>query len=164
MTSVDLEDKPQTWQEKLRGRYRPDRVRVLFVGESPPKNRTFFYCGNSLLHNAFREAFDSPDDFLAEFQSRGFFLDDLVPFPVNRMSREDREAARQAHIDRLSYRLRAYQPEAVVTVMKAIEQEVAASMRRAGLSVPHHVLPFPWPKHEERFVKGLRTLLESWPS
>jgi hypothetical protein len=35
--------------ESLRQSYRPQQVRVLFVGESPPAGGTFFYRANSNL-------------------------------------------------------------------------------------------------------------------
>ena len=77
---VDLGSNPQSCHEELRARYRPDKVRVLFVGESPSASGEFFYLGNSRLYHAFREAFGGPDDFLAEFQSRAFFSTTSYPF------------------------------------------------------------------------------------
>jgi hypothetical protein len=38
--------------EVLRGRYRPDVIRVLLVGESPPAGGTFFYAANYNLYRA----------------------------------------------------------------------------------------------------------------
>ena len=159
----DLGSNPQPCYEELRARYRPDKVRVLFVGESPPASGEFFYLGNSRLYQAFREAFGSPDDFLAEFQSRGFFLADLVSIPVNKMARGERESARRAHMDSLSSRLREYRPVAVVTVMMELQPYIANSMERANLSVPHYAVPFPRSEHRRRFVKELRKLLRLWP-
>lgn len=48
--------------ERLRARYRPERIVALFVGQSPPAGGTFFYFANSNLYRhterAFREALD----------------------------------------------------------------------------------------------------------
>ena len=150
-----------SWQEDLRMRYYPDRVRVLFVGESPPAGGTFFYRGDSLLYCALREAFGNPDDFLAQFKQQGFFLEDLVPYPVNRMVKRRRMSERRAHIGDLSDRLRQYQPEKIVTVMKCIKPDVAEAIDRAGLSLPHHVVPFPRSESRSRFVGDIRQL-ELW--
>lgn len=151
-------DQSQSWQEALRTRYRPERIRVLFVGESPPAGGTFFYLGDSILYRAFREAFGNLEDFLVEFQKQGFFLDDLVPFPVNKMLQHERKRTRRAHIGSLSNRLRHYRPEAVVTVMKAIQADVTESIERAGLSFSHHAVPFPRREHRTRFVSEIRKL------
>ena len=43
--------------EELRGLYRPERVRLLLVGESSPAGGTHFYLANSNLFQATREAF-----------------------------------------------------------------------------------------------------------
>jgi hypothetical protein len=39
-------------REHLRKHYRPDRVRILFVGESPPASGRFFYQADSGLYRA----------------------------------------------------------------------------------------------------------------
>ena len=43
--------------EELRRRYRPETVRALFVGESPPAGGTFFYAANSNLYRFTEQAF-----------------------------------------------------------------------------------------------------------
>ena len=146
--------------EDLQARYKPGRVQVLLVGESPPAGGTFFYRGDSILYRAFGEAFGHPHNFLAEFQRRGFFLDDLVPFPVNHLARSAREAERHAHVGALAVRMHDYSPKAVVTVTKAIGAHVSEAMALASLSVPLHMLPFPGrPEHRTLFVDSLRKLL-----
>lgn len=72
--------------EELRHSFRPDEINTLFVGESPPHGGDFFYRCDSLLYRAKRCAFGEPEDFLADFKSRGFFLDDLVLTPINKIT------------------------------------------------------------------------------
>ena len=76
--------------ERLRRRFQPPVVRVLFVGESPPAGGTFFYSANSILYEATKEAFlrGVPKlvrgaNFLERFRAIGCYLDDLCPEPVN---------------------------------------------------------------------------------
>ena len=86
------------FREELRLRYRPSQVRLLFVGESPPANGTFFYLGNSNLwrytHEAFRNVygtdFDHDNSFCEFFVSKGCYLEDLCLAPVNRMKKTER--------------------------------------------------------------------------
>ena len=42
--------------ESLRQRYRPNKVKILFICESPPRD-SFFYCKNSVLFHATYIAF-----------------------------------------------------------------------------------------------------------
>src|SRR5215475_10648558 len=44
-------------REALRESFRPERIRLLFIGEAPPASGRFFYSRNSGLYRAMREAF-----------------------------------------------------------------------------------------------------------
>src|SRR4051794_4067480 len=82
--------------EAIRERYRPrGAIRVLMLGESPPRGRGFFYLGESSLYRftapVLREECGFPDGvlaFLSRFAQAGFFLDDFSP------RRGDKPAAR----------------------------------------------------------------------
>ena len=90
---------PRTaWAPQIRNHYRPDRIRILFVGESPPASGKFFYNGNSQLARNMRRILgrlllDDPKDFLARFEASGCCLDDLVLIPVNKSSKIAQEAS-----------------------------------------------------------------------
>ena len=127
-------NKSDNWED-LRASYRPDTIRVVFVGESPPASGRFFYCKNSILYHATKEAFNDPSKFLTRFRNQGFYLDDLVPFPINCMEIAARDAKRLSHEYQLAARLKRYQPLAVVTVMKSIKCHVDSAIEIAGLSV-----------------------------
>jgi hypothetical protein len=69
--------------EATRARYAPKRLRVLFLGESPPPIRGFFYTGDSTLFTHTSAVMvhrcsmpTAPERFLRAFQAAGFFLDD----------------------------------------------------------------------------------------
>jgi hypothetical protein len=73
--------------ERLRRRFRPEKVRILFVGESPPASGRFFYQADSGLYRATRQAFLKafPDlrerNFLESFRDLGCYLVDLCEPP-----------------------------------------------------------------------------------
>jgi hypothetical protein len=77
----------------LRKLFRPPKVNVLFIGESPPAGGTFFYQADSRLYQRTRAAFgrafgrSMPEgaEFLREFQRLGCYLEDLCAEPVNRL-------------------------------------------------------------------------------
>lgn len=137
--------------EKLRRRYLPSRVHVLFVGESPPAGGTFFYRGNSHLFRNTKEAFEAAlqrrwnkaTDFLRFFQSTGFFLEDLCEQPVDRLGGSERRERCQASVSSLAERIRRHAPEHLVVTPKRIERYVVQAAGQAGHSMLPFVLPFP---------------------
>src|SRR5581483_12338865 len=86
-------------RERLRRRYRPAEIRLLFIGESPPASGRFFYQRDSGLYRAFRDAFlaadasITEDGFLAVFQSSGCYLIDTCRDPVDHLDARSRRAA-----------------------------------------------------------------------
>jgi hypothetical protein len=113
----------------VRQTFRPNRVRILFVGESHPANGTFFYYGDSNLFSSTLRAFelglgqtfDSQKDFLEFFRSSGCYLDDLCSVAVNRIKDDDvRNHHREQSVSWLADRIRSYNPEFVICFMKQI--------------------------------------------
>ena len=153
--------------ESLRSRYRPERVRVLLVGESPPAGGTFFYAGNSNLFRYTREAFEAvyakrwtrPDDFLKFFADEGFFLDDLCLVPVNNLAPPDRRQCRRDGVPALATRMKEYSPAAIAITPKAITREVSRAIADAGLDLQPVTLPFPAMSWQSAYVDSLSTFL-----
>jgi len=153
--------------EKIRRQHKPARVSTLFVGESRPCGGTFFYNGDSILYEAVREGFGAGEDFLAQFRSKGFYLDDLSLHPINQIKDKDaRGEARRAGVPGLARRMAEYQPEAVVILMLGIKEFVVDAMTRARLAaIPHWALPFPSrPEHRKRLIAGLGQLIPHLPT
>jgi hypothetical protein len=70
--------------EAIRCSFRPDKIRVLLLGESPPPRRGFFYTRDSSLYRftapVLQREWNFPTEpaaFLARFAESGFFLDDF---------------------------------------------------------------------------------------
>lgn len=153
--------------EQARRRYRPDEVRVLFVGESAPAGGSFFYFANSKLYWATRAAFErgSSDligrDFLRSFQALGCYLDDLCPEPVNRLPDRQRRNERHASEAALADRMKEAAPRIIVVVMSGIQENVRRALHAAGLGeLPVFVLPFPSrPEHERRYIGELAEIV-----
>jgi len=154
-------------RERIRRRYRPNRVRRLFVGESPPASGRFFYRADSGLYRAmlaaFHEVFPStPDsDFLRVFQSSGCYLVDLSPYPVDQLDRPARLAARAAGESLLARRIRQLQPESILTVVRSIRINTERAIHLAGWRGTLIDLPYPgrWVSHRREFVKQLTKVL-----
>ncbi len=149
--------------ERLRRTFQPARVRLLFVGESPPASGRFFYRRDSGLYRAMRDAFQrvdssiGDDDFLAVFQSWGCYLIDLCPEPVDRLAPQARRAACQAGEGSLSRTIRHLQPAIIATVVRSIERDVAQAAARADWHGPLIRLPYPgrWSRYRDVFIDTL---------
>jgi hypothetical protein len=157
----------------LRERYRPGRVRLLFVGESSPAGGTHFYRANSNLFRATRDAFvqahgagavPEGEAFLGYFAAAGCWLVDLAERPVNRMPGQERRAEVEAGVDRLAGIIRSARPEHIVVVKASIESAVGEAARRAGLaSEVVTTLPFPVRQWRRAYIRELAAFLEGVP-
>ena len=154
--------------ESLRLSFKPTRVRVLLVGESPPAGGTFFYLANSTLYTYTRGAFarvygpvafgpgGTASGFLEFFQQRGFYLDDLCLEPVNHMAPTERRVTCSASAQGFASRLAALKPDALVAVKMTLDKDIRAAMALASVAdLPLYVLPHPACGNQKRYVNGL---------
>jgi len=154
-------------RERLRRRFRPGQVRLLFIGESPPASGRFFYVGDSGLYRAMRSVFQLVDpaigdeEFLEVFRASGCYLVDLCAEPVDKLdakSRRDSCRAGEASLERALARL---QPAGIATLLRSIEGNVARAAARAGWHGPSIHLPYPgrWSRHREAFAGALAPMI-----
>lgn len=154
-------------RERLRKHYRPDPVRILFVGESPPASGRFFYQADSGLYRAVRDTFLTAfptvkkAEFLDSFRATGCYLVDLCSEPVNKMTRDARRCACRTGEIRLARMIRALSPQIIVTIVKSICANVKRSQDQAAWSGRHIELPYPgrWYRSRMRFSRQLLHLL-----
>jgi hypothetical protein len=153
--------------EAVRARYRPERIKTLFVGESAPHSGKFFYCGDTAMLRHMRSAVElalgESDDFLDRFQASGWFLDDLVLMPVNHLTKSQRRALCQAGVESLAHRIAAYRPEAIVSLLIGIKPFVDEAAKKAGSDVPLYVVPFPGVGHQTCFKAEIARIIPKLP-
>ena len=150
-------------REDLRRRFRPARVRLLFIGEAPPASGRFFYRRDSGLYRAMRDAFHAIDPavneqtFLSLFQSAGCYLIDLCPDPVDRLDPQSRRATCRNSEPALALSIARLDPLMILTVVRSIEDNVARAVSHAGWHGPFVHLPYPgrWSRHRNVFVATL---------
>ena len=153
--------------ERLRRRFRPRKVRILFIGESPPASGRFFYQADSVLYRATRQAFLKafPDlrdrHFLESFRGLGCYFVDLCERPVDRLPPKARRKACLAGEPNLSRTFRALRPQLAIVVVRSIARNVQRSERRATWSGLHIELPYPgrWIRHRTAFIQHLVPIL-----
>jgi hypothetical protein len=147
-------------REKLRQSFRPATVRALFIGESPPASGRFFYARDSGLYRAMREAFQASDpllnddNFLAAFQTSGFYLVDLCADPVDRMEAKARRTARAAGEVSLARTIAELQPAVIGILLRSIGENVGNAIALAGWHGEVIQLPYPgrWVRHRRTFI------------
>ena len=160
---------PAAGNETLRVTYRPARVTVLFVGESPPASGRFFYARNTGRYRARLAVFQAVDPaitdrtFLDTFRAAGCYLVDLCPAPVDQLPPPLRRAAHRAAEPRLAEEIRQLRPRLIVTTLYSIERSTSRAMAAADWAGPALVLPYPgrWEHLRKRFAAGLTPVLEA---
>jgi hypothetical protein len=149
-------------REALRRHYRPVDVRLLFIGEAPPRSGRF-YQRDSGLYKAVRDAFLfidpslSDETFLAAFQAAGCYLIDICPYPVDHLDSRSRRLARATGEASLCRNIRKLQPRAIVTLLRSIRENVDRSIFCAGWHGQLIDVPYPgrWVRHREIFLAAL---------
>jgi hypothetical protein len=125
-------------REALRERYRPARVKLLFVGEAPPASGRFFYRANSGLYRAIQSAFIvafpsiRSDGFLDTFQALGCYLLDLCGKPVDDLEPLKRKRICAEGEIRLATSIQLFQPGTMVTVVRSILLNVERAQNFVG--------------------------------
>ncbi len=166
---------------ELRWANKPDPVRFLLIGESPPDPEDgpirFFYSPEfrppenlyvgvveALLGGAF-DVRDKPAC-LAELRRRGWWLLDATDEPVNHRTKRERRAAVRRGFEELRGLLRDPQvrPSVGVVICKAsVYKQLANPIRSLGLVVLHdRRIRFPTPLHREHFIGMLREIAEKY--
>jgi hypothetical protein len=154
--------------EAVRQRYRPKRITTLFVGESRPESGKFFYCGNTQLKRHMQEAMEAKGlgkngDFLECFKAYGWYLDDLVLEPVDKLSKAEREKlCRDARSD-LAARIKEYQPSAIVSLLRRIQVDVETAADEAEYNALRFAVPFPGNGQQNRFRNEMARILPQLP-
>ena len=149
--------------EALRKSFGPSLITTLFVGESAPDSGKFFYSGDSSLFYAMKRAFGNRETFLEDFKKKGFYLDDLVRTPINKLERRERSRRREEAVPELAKRLAEYKPKAVVVVMRAILPMVRQAMRMAGISYEPFCVPHPAFGNWTRFSNAMTEIIDDLP-
>ena len=156
-------------RESLRRQYRPERVRILFVGEAPPVSGRFFYRRDSGLYRALRVTFFAAfpalpkDEFLEAFRDFGCYLVDLCGQPVDHLSRGKRISICCAGEARLARTIRTLRPMVIIALVRSIRASVIRAQMMAGWSGVHLELPYPgrWKHHRIEFQRQLEPVLNA---
>lgn len=161
--------KHENYKEKIRKKWKPKKIRILFIGESPPEKGFFYQC-NSQLYKAVKEAFERAlkkkfqldESFLKFLKDNGIYLEDLCERPgLHKFERKKRKEIRRKCVPFLTRKLNRLKPEKIVVTMKSIKKYVRDAVEKSKLERRKIdlVLKFPrgYPKSNEskEFVRRL---------
>lgn len=165
------------WYEDLRERYRPDVLRLLLVGESPPDPgkgyRRFFYAPTLIYDNLYRGVAaalyghepsvdpSAKSAVLDRLREDGVWLIDAVEEPIDKQSTPVRRREISAAAARLVERVQGLDPTVGVVICHGmVFREVMPAMRRAGIRLLHErPIPFPLGNWRAQFVSEFRDAL-----
>ena len=150
--------------ETQRQNFKPQKISVLFIAESPPRNGTFFYFQDSGLYSAMFEAYKilfkeiRKDNFLEDFKKRGFYLEDLCEDPINDLDDFSRIKARMDNIPVLVEKIKMHNPKVVVIIMKDIVPYIKEAIRLSEIN-PALIAEVPFPSRSQinidKFVEAV---------
>ncbi len=155
--------------KEARLKYKPCKVKTLFIGESPPASGDYFYFGgNNSLLRYIRQAFVSVygdkcgegDEFLQFFKESQYYLIDLSEKPINGKLRKERKQLRKVNIESLTNRVNNINPESVIIFMKAIEKAVRISLPSNIPKENIHVTRFPGFGNQKASVQEITSALQ----
>ena len=161
---------------RARRKYRPRKIRLLLIAESPPSSGGFFYFPTTIgKDHLFRETMKALDlwpeneplrrgvdkrSMLRRFQSLGLYLLDTCDFPVDKMRPRERREAVLEQIPRLVNDVIEANPLRILVVKSSIFNPVAIALRESGLwSRILNTGPVPFPSHGNQQI--YRSMLKS---
>jgi hypothetical protein len=158
--------------EALRRRYEPEQIRVLWLGESPPRGgRRFFYLANSTWYRCAQPVFSAicgypqqPGAFLDAFRDSGFYLADFFAEPGAKPTSQSPTLLAEA-VSRVAAVIAEHRPQVVIALLIGLRDLVRSAVEESGLAPEVRVLRFPRfddPRAQADFQQQLRMLLDEF--
>src|SRR3989442_4857961 len=161
-----------------RNKYRPNRVNVLLIAESPPSSGGYVYAETTIgKDHLFRETMKAlgfwpinrpmkkgcdKQSMLSRFRSIGFFLIDTCELPVDKLQPRQRRISTIQGASTLPDRVRELNPAQILIVKKTVFKPARQSLIEEGLvdRIPNtKPLPFPSYGSQRKFRTIIRRLV-----
>jgi hypothetical protein len=155
--------------ETIRKGFRPNKIKILLIGESAPVGGSFFYMVDTLTHythQAFNNVFEETQrlnerEFLNFFKDKGFYLDDLCLIPTNKSNESFRNQVYEDSIDSLATRLLEYRPQVIIVFLKRIVGPINEAIQKVDLGEYfYYNIPFGGMGHQLKFISQLAEILD----
>ena len=158
--------------EILRRSFKPKKVKVLLIAESPPpvERRTFFYLAKSGVYiytktafcRVYGECVNKDPDFLDFFKSKGCYLEDLSLLPSNIKEIKKNE---EFHINGLSERIKNDSPESIIIIGTQVGKLIKEAVRLSGILEKInkdliYEVPFAGTGHQNKYMDKVEVALQ----
>ena len=162
-----------------RNKYRPKKVNLLLIAESPPSSGGYFYAEETIgKDHLFRETMKAlelwPADrpmrkgcdkrpMLKQFRSLGFFLIDTCELPIDKMPPRLRKLSTIKGASTLSHRVKELDPSRILIVKKTVFNPVRQALSLAGFEdriLNNRAMPFPSHGNQKKYRLMVRRLLK----
>lgn len=162
-----------------RNRYKPLKIAVLFIAESPPSSGGYFYSEKTIgKDHLFRETMKALEfwpsgrpmrkgwdkrSMLNEFCSLGFFLIDICEFPVDKLRPRERRISTLRGALTLQGRVEALCPDRILIVKKTVFKPATQALSETGFAgrvLNAEPLPFPSHGNQKKYRTMLRRLVK----
>jgi hypothetical protein len=160
--------------KKMREAYRPERIKAIFILESPPKSGKYFYNPDGTVHEQLFRAMmefieikpSSKQDGLQAFRSQGFILVDASYAPVNDFKGKARDEAILREYDSLLRDLNLLNPNKdvpLILVKANVYELLRERLGEAGFRVVNNdiKIPFPGSGRQKEFRDKLAAVVET---
>jgi hypothetical protein len=158
-------------------KYRPEKIRVLFIAEAPPNEDRYFFFEDvatsdwlwialmkALFPNEWQKTSEERNRkawWLRRFQKCGCWLIDAVKQPISG-SDTARIAAIRSASSALVAEIREIAPEQVVLIKPTVHEALSSPLADIGFVVVNEkALPFPASSHQNDFHTEMRRLIDS---
>lgn len=153
--------------KKMREKYKPRKVDVLFIGESPPPDELsctpyFYNEEQDLPRKLYRKIAYALDlkgrkpQGLREFEERGMWLTDIFDEPRKKVKPETVEA----HLDRLFQEVKGANPSKIITLLpKRRSNDVFLYFFKNQFPKIKMLHTNPWGENKEQFKRRLAEFL-----
>ena len=164
--------------DKARQRYRPSKIRLLMIAESPPSSGGFFYFPKTIgKDHLFRETMKTvglwppgtpmprginKQSMLRRFASMCFYLLDSSTDPVDKLPNRDRRKAIHDQLPRLVEDVKRADPLNIVIVKSSIFEPVMSALQEAGFwsrVLNNQPIPFPSHGNQQEYRTMMKRLL-----
>ena len=161
---------------KLRNRYKPKKIKIVFVLESPPASGKYFYDENGLITEPLFAAMmellkckpKSKREGLRYFADTGHFLVDATYDPINGLDDKARKRAVLDHFDELVEDLRSLgstDAMSLILVKANICRVLEGRLSASGFNVMNNgvVVPFPSTGQQGKFREKIAEVYNNIP-
>jgi hypothetical protein len=164
-----------------RDQYRPGRVKLLWIAESPPTSGSYFYFqettgGDHLFRETMRAVGLWPEreimkkgvdkqPLLERFRSKGFFLIDTCSYPVDKLPHRERRRAILDGAAGLGQLISELNPKGIIIVKSNIYDPVKRVLESngfAGKILNQRPLPFPSHGRQQTYRKKIGDMLRKF--